>query len=82
MRLYTRVNYEIICKAAAARLIFLPTLATQHYFVKLQGLRSQDVARVTRGTFCNKIVDTTPPSASVAEQALRMSSCPRADKSL
>ena len=58
MRLYTSVNYEIICKAAAARLTFLLALATQHVVVKLQGLQRQDVARVTRGRFCNKIAET------------------------
>ena len=46
MRLYTSVIYEIICKAAATCLTFLLALATQHFFVNLQGLRRQDVARV------------------------------------
>ena len=50
MRLYTSVIYEIICKAAATCLTFLLALATQHFFVNLQGLRRQDVARV-KATF-------------------------------
>ena len=65
MCLYTSVNYEIICKASATRLTFLVALATQHFFLKLQGLRSQDVTRVTIGRFCNKIAGTMLPNISV-----------------